>query len=89
MLGPMANTIALGATCFAGLGPLVGTALARIPATNIAICRIRDYDFVSFRLDRKKLRGLHSLHLVEDTFCNLRIPTESTPSRTSENSAHI
>ena len=65
MLGPMGNTIALGATCFAGLGPLVSTALARIPATNMAICRIRDYDFVSFRLDRKKLRGLHSLHLVE------------------------
>ena len=67
----MANTIALGATCFAGLGPLVSNALARIPATNIAICRIRDYDFVSFRLDRKKLRGLHSLHLVEDIFLQL------------------
>ena len=71
MLGPMANMIALGATCFAGLGPLVSNALARIPATNIAICRIRDYDFVSFRLDRKKLRGLHSLHLVEDIFLQL------------------
>ena len=35
MLGPMGNMIALGATCFAGLGPLVSTALARIPATNI------------------------------------------------------
>ena len=67
----MGNTIALGVTCFAGLGPLVTKALARIPATSIATSRIRDHDFVSFRMDREELPRLHSLHVIEDVFLQI------------------
>ena len=67
----MANTITLGVTCFAGLGPLVTRSLARIPATGIATSRIRDHDFVSFRLDREALPRLHSLHVIEDAFLQI------------------
>ena len=67
----MRNTITLGVTCFAGLGPMVAASLARIPATNIATSRIRDHDFVSFRMDREALPRLHSLHVIEDVFLQI------------------
>ena len=67
----MGNTITLGVTCFAGLGPLVTASLDRIRATSIATTRIRDHDFVSFRMDREALPRLHSLHVVEDVFLEI------------------
>lgn len=67
----MGKTITLGVTCFAGLGPMVTASLASMPATNIATSRIRDHDFVSFRMDRDALPRLHSLHVIEDAFLQI------------------
>ena len=78
----MGNTVVLGATCFAGLGPLVRTALTRLSATDISISRIRDYDLVTFRLDRRKLSALQSLCVVEDVF--LQIGRTDRITRTSD-----
>ena len=61
----------LGATCFAGLGPLVERSLERLGAENVATFRIRNYDYVSFRLDRPKIQSLRSVHLLEDVFAEI------------------
>ena len=67
----MANTVTLGATCFAGLGLVVRDALARLGASNIAIARVRNHDYVKFRLKREQAIGLGSLHVVEDVFLEI------------------
>ena len=68
-------TTSLGATCFAGLGPLVQRALEREGAKNFARFRVRNFDYLSFRLDRSKIRSVRSAHLLEDVFLEIsRLP---------------
>lgn len=65
----------LGAACFAGLGPLVQRALERLGAEHVTGFRIRNYDYVSFRLERSKMRSIGSVRMVEDLFAEVsRIP---------------
>ena len=64
-------TASLGATCFAGLGPLVQRALERQGARNLAGFRVRNFDYLSFRLERSKIRSLRSVHLLEDVFLEI------------------
>lgn len=65
----------LGAACFAGLGPLVQRALQRLGAADVAGFRIRNYDYVSFRLERSKMPSIRSVRMVEDLFAEVsRIP---------------
>lgn len=61
----------LGATCFAGLAPLLEKELGRLDATGIASTRLRNHDYLSFRLASKRLRSLRSLHLAEDIFLEI------------------
>ncbi|MCY3839989.1 MAG: methyltransferase domain-containing protein [Gammaproteobacteria bacterium] len=61
-------TATLGATCFAGLGPLVQTVLGRQGAEIVSSFRVRNFDYVSFRLERAKIRSVRSVHLLEDVF---------------------
>ena len=65
--------LALGATCFAGLGPLLRSELHRIGASGISVSRIRNHDYVSFRLDSANLRSLRSLRLAEDLFLEIAV----------------
>lgn len=64
-------TETLGATCFAGLGSLVQRSLEGIGAGNVTAFRIRNHDYVSFRLERSKIRSLRSIHLLEDVFAEI------------------
>lgn len=61
----------LGAACFAGLGPLVQRALKRLGAADVAGFRIRNYDYVSFRLERSKMPSIRSVRMVEDLFAEV------------------
>ena len=61
-------TVTLGATCFAGLGPLVRNALERHGAEIVATFRVRNFDYLSFRLERSRIRAVRSVHLLEDVF---------------------
>ena len=45
--------------------------LERIGAKNITAFRIRNHDYVSFRLERSKIRSLRSIHLLEDVFAEI------------------
>ncbi|MDE0193065.1 MAG: methyltransferase domain-containing protein [Gammaproteobacteria bacterium] len=64
-------TATLGATCFAGLGPLVRKALVRHGAKNVSGFRVRNYDYLSFRIERSKIRSVRSVHLLEDVFLEI------------------
>ena len=65
----------LGAACFAGLGPLVQRALERLGAEDVTGFRVRNHDYVSFRLDRSRIRSLRSVRMVEDLFAEVsRVP---------------
>ena len=65
----------LGAACFAGLGPLVQRSLERLGAEDVTGFRVRNHDYVSFRLDRSKIRSLRSVRMVEDLFAEVsRVP---------------
>ena len=67
--GPGAPAVhPLGATCFAGLAPLLARELGRLDATGITPTRLRNHDYVSFRLAGKHLHSLRSLRLAEDIF---------------------
>ena len=72
----------LGATCFAGLGPLLRTELSRIGATRISISRIRNYDYLSFQLARERLGSVTSLRIAEDLF--LEIAVRNTIQKSSD-----
>ena len=61
----------LGAACFAGLGPLVQRTLKRLGAADVAGFRIRNYDYVSFRLERSKMPSIRSVRMVEDLFAEV------------------
>ena len=63
--------VTLGATCFAGLGPLVQAALERQGAVIVSTFRVRNFDYLSFRLERTKIRSVRSVHLLEDVFLEL------------------
>ena len=65
--------LALGAAGFAGLGPLLRSELHRIGASGISVSRIRNHDYVSFRLDSANLRSLRSLRLAEDLFLEIAV----------------
>ena len=65
----------LGAVCFAGLGPLVQRALEHLGAENITGFRVRNYDYLSFRLERSEIGSIRSVRMVEDLFAEVaRIP---------------
>lgn len=67
--GPAARaTQPLGATCFAGLAPLLARELGRLDATGITSTRLRNHDYLSFRLASRRLHSLRSLRLAEDVF---------------------
>ena len=71
----------LGAACFAGLGPLVQRALERLGAEAVTGFRIRNYDYVSFRIERSKIPSIRSVGMVEDVFVEVsRIPDISRSS---------
>ncbi len=69
----MSRPATLGATCFAGLGPLLRIELSRIGATRISISRIRNYDYLSFQLARERLRSVTSLRVAEDLFIEVAV----------------
>ena len=69
----MSRPARLGATCFAGLGPLLRTELGRIGATRISISRIRNYDYLSFQLARDRLSLVTSLRVAEDLFIEVAV----------------
>ncbi|MDE0659012.1 MAG: methyltransferase domain-containing protein [Gammaproteobacteria bacterium] len=64
-------TATLGATCFAGLGPLAQRALERQGAQNVSGFRVRNHDYLSFRLERSEIRSVRSVHLLEDVFLEI------------------
>ena len=64
-------TATLGATCFAGLGPLVQQALELEGAENVSRFRVRNFDYLSFRLRRSRIRSVRSVHLLEDVFLEM------------------
>ena len=69
----MSRPARLGATCFAGLGPLLRVELNRIGATRISISRIRNYDYLSFQLARERLSSATSLRVAEDLFIEIAV----------------
>ena len=73
-------TATLGATCFAGLGPLVQRALERQGAVSVSRLRVRNFDYLSFRLERSKIRAVRSVHLLEDVFLEISRTPEITKS---------
>ena len=72
--------VTLGATCFAGLGPLVQRALERQGAVSVSRLRVRNFDYLSFRLERSKIRAVRSVHLLEDVFLEISRTPEITKS---------
>ena len=78
----MSRPATLGATCFAGLGPLLRTELGRIGATRISSSRIRNYDYLSFQLARERLGSVTSLRVAEDLF--LEIAVRNTIQKSSD-----
>lgn len=61
-------TATLGATCFAGLGPLAQRVLARQGAESVSGFRVRNFDYLSFRLERSQIRSVRAVHVLEDVF---------------------
>ena len=54
---------------------MVQRALERLGAEAVTGFRIRNYDYVSFRLERSKIRSIRSVRMVEDVFVEVsRIP---------------
>ena len=67
--GPAADAMhSLGATCFAGLAPLLAKELGRLDATGITSTRLRNHDYLSFHLASGHLHSLRSMRLAEDIF---------------------
>lgn len=61
-------TTTFGATCIAGLGTLAQRALERQGAKGVSGFRVRNFDYLSFRLERAQIRSVRSVHLLEDVF---------------------
>ena len=68
-------TTTFGASCIAGLGPLAQRALERQGAEGISGFRVRNFDYLSFRLEGAKNQSVRSVHLLEDVFLEIsRLP---------------
>lgn len=72
----------LGATCFAGLAPLLARELRRLGAKGIKPTRLRNHDYLSFELAGEHLDSIRSLRLAEDIF--LEVATAQRIERPSD-----
>ena len=61
----------VSAVVFAGLGKLASRELHSIGIVNIESTRIRNYDYLSFKLSPDNLNRLRSLRIVEDLFIEI------------------